>query len=388
MANRLDSLDLIRGVAILGILFMNIMAMAGPMEAYYSPVWRAGLSAWELPLFQLQSLLFESRFMSMFSLLFGVGLYMQYHGALAKNVAHKPRLYSRLRWLLLFGVLHGLLLFMGDILVLYACCGLVVVSLLTSSNRKQLSVALVFLAMGQLVMLALFALVYFKGQPAVLDSLPLSQEALHSLQQQWTSYPDRFQAQLGQFGQMLMFMPLAGIWHNSALMLIGIVLYKQSFFHDRRGLPWGILSLVLGWVLGWLILQMRASIGWDSEAGFASMMLMMLAGMLSAIGYCSLLVALAARTHLWLSWLKQAGRMAFTLYIGQSLVVYLLFVWLLPQYWGALGRPELLSLALLLSVLQLWFADAWLKRYDQGPLERLWRFLAYRQFRSTDKQQP
>ncbi|MFA3773350.1 hypothetical protein ACEG26_24170, partial [Salmonella enterica] len=80
-------------------------------------------STWEVPLYHLQSLLFESRFMSIFSLLFGVGLYIQYQSALAKNLPVQARLSSRLRWLLLFGLLHGFLLFEGDILTLYACCG-------------------------------------------------------------------------------------------------------------------------------------------------------------------------------------------------------------------------------------------------------------------------
>ncbi len=388
MTERIQSLDLIRGVAILGILFMNILAMAAPMEAYYSPVWREGLSTLEIPLFHLQSLLFESRFMSMFSMLFGVGLYIQYQSALAKGLAAKSRLYSRLRWLLLFGLLHGFLLFVGDILVLYSLCGFVLVWLLASSNRKQLVLAIVFLCIGQLIMLALMAWVYLKGEPMMLDQLPLTAEVLAERQQLWTSYPARLHAQFTEFGQILLFLPVAGIWHNTALMLIGILLYKHGFFTQARALPWGLASLALGFALGGLVQMMRVNLGLDSEMGFASMMLMMIAGLFSAIGYCALLVLVANKAHWLVALLKQAGRMAFTLYIGQSLVVYLLFVWLLPHLWGQLGRPELLSLALALSVLQLWFANYWVQKYGQGPLEKLWRHLAFRKFRAKAEQQP
>ncbi|MFC3853209.1 DUF418 domain-containing protein [Salinispirillum marinum] len=386
MAERIESLDLIRGVAILGILFMNIMAMATPIEAYYSPFWREGLSGLEVPLYHLQSLVFESRFMSMFSLLFGVGLYIQYQSALAKDLPARARLFSRLRWLLLFGLLHGFLLFVGDILTLYACCGFLLVWLLGMSNKKQFGLALLFLVLGQLLMLSLVAAVFFKGVPMVMSEVPLSPEALSALQQTWTSYPDRLMAQAADFGQFLLFIPAAALWHNTGLMLIGILLYKKGFFHQSRFIPWGLASLVLGLALGWWVQQLRAEVGFSSDVGFATMLLMMLTGLLSAIGYCSLLVLAATSGNVLVRLLKNAGKMAFTLYISQSVLTYLIFVWLVPQYWGQLGRPELLSLVVGLTVLQLWFASFWQQKYGQGPLEKGWRYLAYRRFRQVESE--
>lgn len=378
MSSRIASLDLIRGVAILGILFMNIMAMAGPIESYYSPEWRQGLSLWELPLYQLQSLFFESRFMSMFSLLFGAGLYLQYQSAQQKGLLPLPRLRARLGWLLVFGLLHGFLLFVGDILALYAFSGLILLWLLNASNRQQLWLALLFLVIGQLLMLMLIGLVAVKGGEAMMmEPLPLSAEYLLAEQQRWTQYPDRLLAQAAEYGSQLMFMPLATIWHVLAVMLIGVVLFKKGFFTQASLWPWGALCLVLGWLLGLVILLLRTKLGFDSEAGFASMMLMMLAGLLSAMGYVSLLVAIAGSKSWLVRSLKNAGKMAFTLYIGQSLILYLAFVWVLPGLWGQLGRAELMSLALALSGLQLVFANYWLANFGQGPLERLWRRLAY-----------
>ncbi|EKO3894431.1 DUF418 domain-containing protein [Vibrio metschnikovii] len=380
MAERIESLDFIRGVAVLGILFMNIMAMATPIEAYYSPFWREGLSAWEVHVYHLQSLLFESRFMSIFSLLFGVGLYIQYQSALAKNLPAQARLSSRLRWLLLFGLLHGFLLFEGDILTLYACCGFLLIRLLDLSSKKQWVLAFVLMGLGQLVMLGFVALLMYHDIPIFTAELPLSGTDLTTLQQTWTSYPDRLLAQTINFAQFLLFIPLTVLWYNTGLMLIGILLYKNGFFQQSRWLPWGLGCLLLGLISGWGVQQLRITFGLSLDVGFSTILLMMLTGLLSAIGYCSLLMLFANHHHVLVRLLKQVGRMAFTLYILQSVMVYLIFVWLAPQLWGQLGRPELMVLVIVLTVFQIWFADFWQRHYGQGPLERGWRYLAYRGF--------
>jgi uncharacterized protein len=230
-------------------------------------------------------------------------------------------------------------------------------------------------------MLLLVAAILYKGVPMVMSEVPLSHEALMALQQTWTSYPDRLLSQAAEFGQFLVFIPVSALWHNTGLMLIGVLLYKKGFFHQGRFLAWGIASLILGLMLGWWVQQLRAEIGFSSDIGFATMLLMMLTGLLSAIGYCSLLVLFATSTNALVCMLKNAGKMAFTLYITQSVITYLIFVWLAPQYWGQLGRPELLSLAMMITILQLWFASFWQQKYGQGPLEKGWRYLAYRRFR-------
>lgn len=373
---RIASLDLIRGVAVLGILFMNITVLAGPWEAYYSPLWRSGLSDWEVPLFHLQSLVFDARFMSMFSLLFGVGLYIQFENAIARGVSPKTKLYARLRWLLVFGLLHGFFLFVGDILTLYACCGLVLLRFLHWSARKQLAYACGFLLLGQALLLLQTLSVGWLGESLLERPLPLSTQDLGALRALWTHYPERLGVQGQDYAYFLLTVPFGQLWYNLALMLFGVVLYRKGFFHQSYWWPWGALSLCIGLLVGAGVQFYRASMGWHTDAGLSSTSVMMLAGLFSALGYMSILVALAHRTHWLLDAFKQVGKMAFSLYIGQSLLAYIFFVWLFPALWGQWGRLELLSLVAVFSAVQLGLAHLWQKHWGQGPLERLWRWLA------------
>lgn len=116
---RIATLDFIRGVAILGILLLNITSFALPKAAYLNPAWYGMPAASELWVWSAMDLLAQAKFLTLFAILFGAGLQM----LLPRG---KRWLQSRLSWLVIFGLLHGLLFWEGDILLAYGLVGLVV----------------------------------------------------------------------------------------------------------------------------------------------------------------------------------------------------------------------------------------------------------------------
>ena len=111
--------------------------------------------------------------------------------------------------------------------------------------------------------------------------------------------------------------------------------------------------------------------------------MMMVPGLFMAIGYASLLVPIAAGSSRVVKALRNTGKMAFTLYISQSVVTVALFTFVVPELWGDLGRVQLWAGVAAFSVVQVLCAHWWQTTRGQGPLEKLWRFLAYRKMRQS-----
>ncbi|MGL4713145.1 MAG: DUF418 domain-containing protein, partial [Shewanella sp.] len=120
-AQRNANLDAIRGLAVLGIFFMNIYFM-GMTFFGYAPHETPPLPDHIIKVFN--NFFIEARFISLFSILFGVGLFIQYQRFSAKGLEAYPLLRSRLKWLIVFGLLHGIFIWSGDILFTYGISGL------------------------------------------------------------------------------------------------------------------------------------------------------------------------------------------------------------------------------------------------------------------------
>jgi uncharacterized protein len=123
LKNRIHSLDLLRGFAVLGILIMNITSFSQISMAYMNPTIGAGLEGYNQYFHAFNYIFADTRFMSIFSMLFGAGvvLFTQRIEAKGKRVAALH--YKRMFWLLLFGLIHAYFIWVGDILVTYAICG-------------------------------------------------------------------------------------------------------------------------------------------------------------------------------------------------------------------------------------------------------------------------
>ena len=380
---RIHSLDLIRGVAILGILFMNIMSMAAPQFAYYVPEWYEGAGLSDHIIYAVQSLFVESRFFSLFALLFGAGLAIQSDRFRERDLDPKRWITRRLRWLLVFGLLHGFLIWVGDILTLYALSGLLVYRYARWPVRRMVKVGVVLVLLGQLALLAAFVGSLLSGENILqVPELPYAASELAELRDRWTGF-SRIGENATLFIGALGIIPLSQLWHTAGVMLFGMALFRSGFFGNReawkKALPWALVGLIAAAA----ILRLRYTLGVDTSASYATISMMEIPGLLMAIGYASVLVLFGNGESALLRALRSAGKSAFSLYLSQSVLMVGLFSCLVPRLWGSLSRLEFWLVVAAFSALQLLAAHWWQTHRGRGPMERLWRHLAYRKLKRT-----
>ena len=144
---RIDAIDVLRGVALLGILLMNIQSFAMPQAAYFNPTAYGDLEGANLYVWVAGRMLADQKFMAIFSMLFGAGIVLMAGRADARGDARQVH-YRRMGWLLVIGLLHAHLLWSGDILFLYAVCGMLVYPLRRQPPGRLLALGAGLLAVG------------------------------------------------------------------------------------------------------------------------------------------------------------------------------------------------------------------------------------------------
>lgn len=398
--DRISSLDLIRGVAVLGILAVNIAAFAGPSTAALTPQVPVVPTPLDEAAFAGMFVLFEGKMRALFTLLFGASLVLFIDRAEAQGRDGEILQMRRLGWLLLFGLAHFFLFWWGDILFLYALSG----------------IAVMFLREIPRVPLVTGALIAFLGWhlAGTLEDLP----AVHAEEQArlglasavqakaHAAYLAEFHARTARelaeyalgFGDQILaklrdrpFWSLETAWPSLGetipLMLIGTVLLQSGFFSGiwpRRWL-WAVagLGLAIGLamtlpILAWLWerhfpprAMTSAILYWTAVPHLAM-----------ALAYAALLVLAAPRlARTWFGRkLAAAGRMAFTNYLASTVLMTAIFYgWGLGLI-GTVGHAGQFAFVLLGWALMLGWSESWLARFRQGPLEWLWRSLTERRF--------
>ena len=147
-AERFVSLDMLRGVAVLGILVMNIYAFAMPFSAYMNPHMLGGTEAHNLGTWFLTHIFFDQKFMSIFAMMFGAGIVLMSDRQSKKQLSAASLHYRRMGWLFVIGMAHAYLLWFGDILVTYAICVMVLFPFRRLPNWLLLILGLAFLVGG------------------------------------------------------------------------------------------------------------------------------------------------------------------------------------------------------------------------------------------------
>ena len=353
-------MDFIRGIAVLGLVFINCFSFA-IFELNYTPLTTPPPSDQFL---NILSLIFvEGRFRTLFTLLFGAGLYIQYQ----RYQCTEP-LKKRLHWLIVFGLIHGFLLWAGDILFLYGVSGLFILRYLDYTNEELKNKAALFTFIS-LMTIAIFML-GLNEAPLYRDS-PEYYEIYTSYYQ---SIGAHFSQNIAMSAYMLLAVPILLLWASAGFMLIGILAYKYGVF--SKGLSKALLIKLI--LLSALFISLRLMlVPYNQGIGYALQEpVNELAALCVALLYIHLIVKLCDNSAHIGGLIQQVGRLAFTLYISQTIMQLLLFKVLFPQWALSFNRIDYWLVAICLVVVQLMFTALYCRYFKQGPLEYLWRKLA------------
>jgi len=388
-SERIVALDVLRGFAVLGILAMNIQSFAMVGSAYLNPSSFGDLNGINFVVFAAGRFLADLKFMGVFSLLFGAGIVLFATRAEAAGRRPGPLHYRRMIWLWIIGLMHGYLLWYGDILVTYATCG----ALAYLMHRCRLRTLVI-------VGLTMFVVPTLTYGATGLYLPQMAPEPRAELLGFWAPNAEAIASHLAAFrGGWLDQMPLrvnetASMqltvfwiyfgWRVSGLMLLGMALFKTGVLTGERSDGFYRRLIGIGLVAGlpliaWgLVNDIRT--GW-TQAG--SMFLGHLwnywgsVGVIAAyIGLIMLVVRRGAMPGLQAR-LAAVGRMAFSNYLGQTLICTTVFYGHGFGLYGHLERWQQALVVLAVWALQLWLSPWWLARFRFGPAEWVWRSLTY-----------
>jgi uncharacterized protein len=410
-SERLANLDFVRGVALLGILFVNAIVFFGPLAALMDPTYYSRLSALDLSAALLVKSLCQSKFISIFSMLFGYGLLSQIERAAEKGRSPGWFTVRRLTTLALFGLIHALGLWFGDVLFIYALIGSWLLLARGASARTMLIIAISFLVFVTVVLsgLVLLSLLAPAGAAAQAGSIPVSEVWPESLQAVFragfnpgspiwieaeiAAYRDGpwLEAQvfrtIGWFFNLVISLFFFG-WLILAMFFLGGVLWRVRYFAPEQRplrqrvawtcIPIGLLLVGLDAAL-FLIYPPPQRLGLVLGQICEQFALFFL-----PIGYLSALSLLAERLPEALrDPVASAGRMSLTVYLLETVIATTLAYHWGFRLFGHVGPFYQILVALGIWLMLVIFSHVWLSRFSQGPMEWLWRRLEYGQVKRS-----
>ena len=385
LRERIAALDVLRGFAIAGILFANVMSMFGVM---FLPDERAAAlpsAAADHVATLFEHVFIKGKFYSIFSLLFGIGFGVQ----LARGGdAMLPRFKRRLRILLAIGTIHAVFIWAGDILMLYAMLGFTLPWFAKRTDRELLRWTAILLAMPTaLYVLALLGWSQFGADPsaatvepgfppeviAILEAVGTGgivegfKYNLLLLAGRWIDLfaTMRFPKVLGMF--------VLGLWAVRTGVALSLENHRATLVRLRR-LGWGVglpANLVATWALEqWLYLP-------PSLCGLLGVVMEAIGIPLLAIGYAATIALLVVDGRRMVNVFAPVGRMALTNYLMHSVVCVTLSYGFGLGLWWRIGASTAMGIAAVIVLVQIPLSAWWLSRARFGPVEWIWRRLTY-----------
>jgi len=387
--NRIQSIDLLRGIAILGILIMNIQSFAMPSAAYNNPLAFGDLTGLNKMTWILSHLFADQKFMSIFSILFGAGIILITEKKELFTGSSLKLHYTRNLILLLIGLLHAHLIWYGDILVAYALCSFLVYPFRKLSPKKLLITGLLIVSVPSFLNgFFQFSLPYMPAselQDLRLDWAPTNE----LIEQEITAFTGSISSQIKINSQQALFLEtfvflIQFLWRAGGLMLVGMALFRWGVLSAERSrsfyLKSAFYSLIVGFPIVIYGIYMNFTMNWDFQYSmFTGSQFNYWGSLFIAYGYISLIMVFAQSDNYNTikKRLASIGQMALTNYILHSFIGMLIFFGIGFGLFGKIDRSLQILIVGIIWIFQYLASEKWLNSYKFGPLEWVWRSLTY-----------
>jgi uncharacterized protein len=415
-AERINSLDVIRGIALLGILLMNINGMGLPF-AYSDPTIAGGADGLNLKVWIANSMFFEGTMRGLFTLLFGAGVILL-TSRLEKNdagITTADIYYRRILWLLLFGIINVyVLLWNGDILYPYAIFGLMLFPFRNANFKKLLLVAGILISIGilwdisdyhnklhiqkegtEIQVLKEKGNVLSKEQEKTLGEWEkvktkhTQEEVNKEIEKMHQSYFKVMMAKVESNQFMQTWFPYRiWPWDILSFMLIGMAFFKLRIFHGERTRLFYLIMMITGYLVGLSVNYYETRLVIDSNFDAVVMskadqtyQIGRLFTTMGHVGLFMLFIQSGILRFLQKS-LAAVGKMTLSNYLTHSIVTSIIFYGDGFSMYGKLERFELYYIVAGIWIFQLIVSPIWLKHFLYGPAEWIWRSLTYQKMQA------
>ena len=413
-AERIRSLDVLRGVALLGILLMNIAGFGLVFMAYVDPTVQGGAEGKDLFVWIVNNMLFEGTMRALFSMLFGVGMVLMTSRMIGRGGGLEVAdiYYRRTIWLLIFGIIHGyIILWFGDILFAYGLWGLFLFPFRNTKPRKLLIAVIILTLIGVALQYVKYemnneflaqytAAQAYSNEEDIPEDIMEGKKAWEAITAELKPDEKSIQKQTesmhqGYFDLVVYLAPVNRMmqstfnydynpWDVLAMMLLGMALFKWGVITAQLKLKSYLLMILIGYGIGLpvnyyetnLLLESNFSIPAFFESGLTypfGRIAMAMGHIGIVMIFCKMNILVFLRNSL-----AAVGRMALTNYIMHSVICGFIFTGIGLSWFGKLQRHELYYVVLGIWIFQLVASPIWLKYYRFGPLEWLWRSLTYK----------
>jgi uncharacterized protein len=412
-SERISSVDVVRGVAVLGILLMNIIGFAFHVAVYADPTVDGGATGLNWWVYALNAVLVDGKMRGIFSLIFGAGVIVLTSRAVERGAAADVAdiHYRRMLWLLLFGVAHAYLLWWGEILYPYAVLGLLLYPMRLLSVRGLTILGTVFVVLLTLGMMGeAFRGASMQEEAAAAAAVEQRGEVLSDEQREardaWRerlkhvkpearelarvneafrgSFVSALKERAGlvaQFHFTPIYFPF--LWDMLAMMLFGMAMMKAGVLSASRSFAFYSRMAFVGYGIGiplsvWFVWR-NVNVNFEHVAMGFNNIIYEPARILVCLGHVAVIMMIVkARVLTALtSRLAAVGQMALSNYILQSVICSTLFYGYAFGLFGTLQRYQAYYVVLGCWIVHLLWSPWWLERYRFGPLEWCWRSLTY-----------
>jgi uncharacterized protein len=396
LSERIIFIDVLRGMALFGILAANMRAFFAPLDSYgYIRVLfhsRADILAQAFI-----DVFIQGKFITIFSFLFGMGFAIQMSRAEARGARFMGFYPRRLLALALFGLIHGLLIWAGDILLTYALSGAILLLFRKRQQKTLLWWAGGLFALPIVVSTTFLALYFSRFRRSWMEPKPPDMKKLYAviniyahgtirqiLMQNWLEWKRMLPYTLFAIYEVALFLLGMWVWRAGIVQRLGE--YRPVL---ERVCAW---CIPVGLVINIYVTTVRAVLPPTTVSlwGFFAGILWLPGAHILSAGYVSGL-ALIFMHEDWRRFLlpfAAVGRMALTDYLMQSVLCTLFFYHYTTGLYGRVGPAIGLVPTAVLYGAQVVFSNGWLKRYRFGPMEWLWRGMTYGRFPSMRKEEP